>query len=201
MSKHARFPSAVAALVLGLTLSACSEPPLDMVAAAGEAARAARAAGAEEYAPEALQAVVEAKAALTAEMAAQVEKVTILRRYGRAQQLAEAYLSAAEAALAATEAAFKQAETEVVALMNEGWTTLAEAPALLASVPRGRLSAQEMASLRADLASAEEGLKLADPLIPLGRYLEARVHASHAVEALNRVRDAVARAKEGAVGG
>lgn len=188
-------PRALAAFAAALTLSACSAPPDEAVAAARAAEAAALEAGAETYAPDALPAVAAARDALEAELASQEGKMGILRSFRRAGELAQAYRAAAEEASAAASAAYEQAKNETVDLMNQGWADLSAAPSLLASVPRGRIGAQEMAALRADLAFAEERLRAADPLIPHGRYLEAREIAREANEALARVKEAVSLAQ------
>lgn len=188
-------PRALAALSSVLLLAACSSPPDEALAAARAAEEAARAARAEAYAPEALAAVATAREALEAELAVQAEKPGVTRSFRRARELIRAYHAAAEEAARSSSAAYEQARDETVELMNQGWADLADAPSLLAALPRGRLAPRQMASLRADLALAEERLKAADPLIPHGRYLEAREHAREAAAALARVKDAVARAR------
>jgi len=191
MNSRLTSPRALAVLAATLAFTACSEPPVDTAAAAEAAEQAALAAGAQEYAPAALPAVAAAREALEAEMAAQEQKMALTRSFRRAQELAQAYLTSAEEAANAATAAYKQAQDETVGFMNEGWTLLGEIPDLMAATPRGRLTAQEMSALRADLASAEEKLKQADPLIPHGRYLEARQYASDAVESLRRIKAAL----------
>ena len=193
-------PRALAAFAAVLALSACSAPPDETVAAARASEAAALEAGAQVYAPDALPAVAAAREALEAELAVQEGKMALTRSFRRAGELAQAYQAAADQAAAAASAAYEQAKNETVEFMNRGWADLAAAPSLLASVPRGRLSAQELAALRAEVALAEERLRAADPLIPHGRYLEAREYAREAVDALARVKDAVARAQEGAGG-
>lgn len=193
-------PRALAAFAAALTLSACSAPPDEAVAAARAAEVTALEAGAETYAPDALPAVAAAREALEAELAAQEGKMALTRSFRRAGELAQAYRAAADQAAAAAASAYEQAKNETVEFMNQGWTDLAGAPSLIASVPRGRLTAQELAALRAEVTLAEEQLRAADPLIPHGRYLEAREYARQAVDALARVKEAVARAQEGAGG-
>lgn len=197
MSVSRPLPRALTAFAAALTLAACSAPPDETVAAARAAEAAALEAGAELYAPDALPAVAAAREALEAELAAQEARMGFLRSFRRAGELAQAYREAAEAASEAAASAYEQVKNETVELMNQGWTDLTAAPSLLASVPRGRLSAQELAALRGEVTLAEERLRAADPLIPHGRYLEAREFAREAVDALARVKDAVARAQEG----
>ena len=72
---------ALVALAATLALTACSKPPAEAIDAAEASQQAAVAAGADEYAPEAMNAVAEAKAALDAELAAQGEKMSLTRSY------------------------------------------------------------------------------------------------------------------------
>jgi len=110
---HHRY--AAMALVAAASLSACAKPPAEAIALADEARQGALSAGAEEYAPEALNAVSEAKAALDAEIAAQGEKMSLTRSYKHAEELAMEYQTAADqATAAATTAKNKKPPTKYI---------------------------------------------------------------------------------------
>jgi len=96
---------ALVALVAALALTGCAKPPAEAIAAADAAQQAAVAAEAEQYAPEAMNSVAEAKAALDAEIAAQGEKMSLTRSYKRAEELVAAYKAAAEQATTAVHGA------------------------------------------------------------------------------------------------
>jgi len=186
---------ALVALAAALALTACSKPPTDALNAADAAQQAAMAAGADEYAPEAMNAVAEAKAALDAELAAQGEKMSLTRSYKHAEELAAAYQAAADQATTAAAAAKEQAKQEATTLISEGRMGLDEATTLLASAPRGKGSAADLAAMRADLEAAGVALTEAEASLTNGMFLDARSKATSAKEAIQRVKDAVTAAQ------
>lgn len=194
MSRIASRRSAVLALLAVTTVAACSKPPAEAITAADEAQQAALAAGADEYAPEAMNAVVEAKAALDAEIAAQGEKSSFSRSYKQAEELAAAYKAAADQAAAAATAGKEQAQQEATAFITAGRAALEEATAILASAPRGKGSAADLAAMQADLEGAGLALTEAETALSAGSFLEARTKAASAQETIQRIKDAVAQA-------
>lgn len=195
MSRIVSHRRALAALFVTVSVSACSKPPQEAIAAAEEAQTAAQSAGAAEYAPEAWSAVAEAKAALDAELAAQGEKMSLTRSYERAEELATAYQTAAQEASTAAAAAMEQARTEATNLITESRLALDEATAMLASAPRGKGSAADLAAMKADLEAAGVSLSGAESALTSGAYLDARAKASSAREVIARVKDSVTQAQ------
>lgn len=187
--------ASVLALAAVVTLAGCAKPPADAITAAEAAQQAAVAAGAEEYAPEALNAVAEAKAALDAELAAQAEKSSFTRSYDRAAELVAAYQAAADQATSAAATAKQQAEQEATAFITEGRASLDEVTTLLASAPRGKGSAADLAAMQADLEGAGLALTEAETALTAGSFLEARTKAASARDVIQRVRDAVTQAQ------
>ena len=186
---------ALVALVAALSLTACAKPPAEAISAAEQAQQAAVAAGADEYSPEAMNAVTEAKAALDAEIAAQAEKMSLTRSYKRAEELAAAYKTAGDQAAAAAVAAKEQAKNEATTLITEGRMALDEATAMLASAPRGKGSRADLAAMQADLEAAGMSLTEAETSLANGMFLDARSKATSAKEAIQRVKDAVTQAQ------
>ncbi len=186
---------ALVALVAALSLTACAKPPAEAISAAEQAQQAAVAAGAEEYSPEAMNTVTEAKAALDAEIAAQGEKMSLTRSYKRAEELAAAYKTAADQAATAAVAAKEQAKNEATTLITEGRMALDEANAMLASAPRGKGSRADLAALKADLEAAGASLTEAETSLANGMFLDARSKATSAKEAIQRVKDAITQAQ------
>lgn len=185
---------ALVVLVAALSLTACAKPPAEAISAAEQAQQAAVAAGADEYSPEAMNAVTEAKAALDAEIAAQGEKMSLTRSYKRAEELVAAYKTAADQATTAAAAAKEQAKTEATTLITEGRMALDEATAMLASAPRGKGSRADLAAMQADLEAAGASLTEAETSLANGMFLDARSKATSAKEAIQRVKDAVTQA-------
>lgn len=188
-------PRVLLALVAAVALAGCAKPPQEAIAAGEQAQQAAQAAGAPEYAPDAMNAVIEAKAALDAELAAQGEKMSLTRSYTHAGELAAAYQTAAEQASAAATAGMEQAKQEATTLIADGRIALDEAAALLASAPRGKGSAADLAALRTDLDAAGATLTEADTALASGMYLDARAKATSAREIIDRVKAAVTDAQ------
>ena len=186
---------ALVALVAALALTGCAKPPADAIAAADAAQQAAVAAEAEQYAPEAMNSVAEAKAALDAEIAAQGEKMSLTRSYKRAEELVAAYQAAAEQATTAAAAGKEQAMNEATALIAEGRTALEEGTATLAKAPRGKGSAADLAAMKADLEAAGVSLTEAEASLAAGAFLDAKSKATSAKETIQRVVDAVTQAQ------
>jgi len=195
MSRILSHRRAMLALLAAVSVTACSKPPQEAIAAAEQAQAAALAAGAEEYAPEAWNAVTEAKAALDAELAAQGEKMSLTRSYKHAEELAAAYQTAATQASSAAAAAMEQAKNEATTLITESRLALDEAMAMLASAPRGKGSAADLAAMKADLEAAGLTLGEAETSLTAGTYLDARAKATSAREVIERVKTAVAEAQ------
>jgi hypothetical protein len=190
---HTRF--AVVALAAAATLTACGKPPAEAIALANEAQQGAMTAGAGEYAPEALNAVTEAKAALDAELTAQGEKMSLTRSYKHAEELAAAYKVAADQATSAATTAKERARTEATALITEGRTALDEARTMLASAPKGKGSRADLAALSADLDAAGAGLTEAESAVASQMYLDARTKASSAMTVIGKVRSSIEQAQ------
>jgi len=186
---------ALVALAAALALTACSKPPTEAIAAADAAQQAAVAAGAEEYAPQAMNAVTEAKAALDAELAAQGQKMSLTRSYKQAETLVAAYKTAADQAATAAAAGKEQAKQEATTLISEGRMALDEATTLLASAPRGKGSAADIAAMKADLEAAGVALTEAETSLTNGMFLDAKSKATSAKESIQRVKDAVTAAQ------
>lgn len=190
---HHRY--AAMALVAAASLSACAKPPAEAIALADEARQGALSAGAEEYAPEALNAVSEAKAALDAEIAAQGEKMSLTRSYKHAEELAMEYQTAADQATAAATTAKENARTEATNLIAEGRTALEEVRTLLASAPRGKGSRADLAAMGADLDAAAASLTEAEGALTSQMYLDARSKASAARIVIDQVRSSIEQAQ------
>jgi hypothetical protein len=187
--------SAAVVLLAVTTLSACSKPPAEAISAAEAAQQAAMAAGVAEYAPEAMNAVSEAKAALDAELAAQGEKMSLTRSYSHAEELAAAFKSAAEQATASAAAAKEQAKADATTMIGEGRMALDSAMAMLAAAPVGKGSRADLAAMKADLEAAGMSLTEAEAALTGELYLEAKSKAAAAHEVIGRVTMAVEQAR------
>jgi len=187
--------NALVALVAVASLSACAKPPVEAITLGEQAQQAALSAGAAEYAPEALNSVTEAKAALDAEIAAQGEKMSLTRSYKQAETLAAAYKSAADHAATAAAAAKEQARTDATNLITESRTALDEVRTMLAAAPQGKGSRADLAAMGADLDAAAASLTEAEGSLTSEMYLDARSKASAAQQMIDQVRSAIDQAK------
>ena len=195
MSRIPSHRTSLVAIAAVLSITACAKPPQEAIDAAVAAQQSAVTAGAEEYAPEAMAAVTQAKAALDAELAAQQEKMSLTRSYGHAEELAAAYQTAAQQAASAAATAKEQARAEASDLIAQGRVALEEAMAALAAAPRGKGSAADLAAFQTDLQTAGTTLADAEAALTGEQYLQARSMANSAHEVITRVKDAVAQAQ------
>jgi hypothetical protein len=178
-----------------LLMVACSQPPSELVGTAHESERMAVAEGAQDYAPEAMAEVAEARAALEAELAVQEQRWGIRRSYDQAEQLAEAYratsLRASVEAGEARDAAHAATEQSIA----DSQVLLAQVRDMIAHAPVGKGSAADLAALRADLDAAEDGLDAAQELMLTEKYLEAQSSATSSMDMIDRVRASLDQAR------
>jgi hypothetical protein len=172
-----RRPFAAAAIIALLTL-ACSEPPTKEHQQAVEALAAARAAGAETYAPEGLQ---------TAEAALQKYDGAVAQRdYREALNFA---IDARDRAYAAAKQASTEksaAETKANDLVAEVEALTKEANARLSGAPGPRLTPQAAERLRAAMRSATPAMQEARSRIEQQDYRGAILRLTSVVEAFRR---------------
>jgi hypothetical protein len=178
-----------------LALAACGSPPNESINTAEQAQETAEAAGAAEYAPEAYNAAVQAKAALDAEMTVQNERMALRRNYGRAEELATAYQTAAEQAATAAVEAKEQARQEATDLIAQTRSELDEVRSMLATAPVGKGTSADLAALRGDLETADTGLTEAETALTEERFLEARTKATTSRDLVAGVRSSIEMAR------
>jgi hypothetical protein len=108
------------ALVGAVLLASCTNPPQAAIDAAKNALGAAgRSADVVTYAPDSLRAAREAAASLDSELAAQMKKPSIMRRFDSVQVLADEARKAAETAVSDAAAAKAQVAQDAAALIDE----------------------------------------------------------------------------------
>lgn len=185
---------AVAVLVT-LAVAGCAKPPVDAIAAAEDAQRTAMAAGAQEYAPEAVSVMTEAKAAMDAELSAQNERMFLRRSFKQAEALAVAYRQAADQATSTANSAREQARQEATTLITESKMALDEVNGLLAAAPVGKGSRADLAAMKADLETAANGLAEAEASLTAERFLEAKSQATSARQIIDQVKASIEQAR------
>ncbi len=190
---RARF--GVLALVLGIAVMtvACGAPPTTDINAAKAAITTATAAGAGDYAATSLKAAEDAQAALDAELKVQDGKW--LKSYDKAKQLAADTKSAGEKAAADAEAGKAKAKADATEAIAAAKAALTEAEGLLAKAPKGKGSAADIATMKADLTTAATAVTEGETALGNGKFLEAIAKADSAKKAAATVKDAVEAAK------
>lgn len=181
------------AIAVGLLsiMAACADPPVDSIANAEQALQSAVSAGAAEYAPQAMNATAQAKAALDVELAVQAERWSVRRSYERAEELAAAYLLASEQAADQATHAKELARVEATIAIEQSRLALDEVLGMLAVAPAGKGTRADLAAMKADLEAAATGLTEAAASVTAGQYREARSQAASAREIIDRVRAAI----------
>ncbi len=179
------------AIAVGLLsiMAACADPPVDSIANAEQALQSAVSAGAAEYAPQAMNATAQAKAALDVELAVQAERWSVRRSYERAEELAAAYLLASEQAADQATHAKELARVEATIAIEQSRLALDEVLGMLAVAPAGKGTRADL--MKADLEAAATGLTEAAASVTAGQYREARSQAASAREIIDRVRAAI----------
>ncbi len=193
--KTSRIMMIVAVFALAALMAGCSKAPTLTVQEAELAVRAVEDAGAAQYAPASLAAANEAMAKLNAELAVQADKMSMLRRYGTAQELAVAAKVAADNALAETQAAKQAAHDAAVARIEAATAQLEVVRPMLATAPRGKGSEADLRLLEADLVAVEGILAEARAAVAAGDFISADAKATAAAQSLDEVTAAVETAK------
>jgi hypothetical protein len=189
----------VGSVILGLALLAgCSKPPQEDIDAAKASLEQARTAGAQEYAADSFRAAEEAQANLETELKAQDDK--FFKSYSRAGELARSAREAADKAAADAGSGRETAKTEVATMIENARTTLAETRTMVDKAPRGKGTAADIATLKADLDGVEAQLNEAQQLHDSESYMEARAKAEAATNTLTTVRNDVSGAQAQAAG-
>jgi len=184
-------------LVFGLVIAlGCAKAPTQDIEAARQAMEGARSASAAEYAPEAWAGAEDAEARLQAELKIQEDSFALSRSYDNAKSLAAEVKAAAEKATAEAEAGRETARSEASSSMEQARTLLAEVQALVAKAPQGKGTVADVAALKADTGSTEGSLKEAQTAYDAGKYMEAKIKAQAAIEALEKIKAQIGAAQQ-----
>jgi len=172
-----------------VTLVACASAPKAEIDAAKAAVDQAAAAGAGEYAGDALKAAQDANAALEAEVKAQEGKW--FASYTKTNELAAAAKAAGEKAVADAAAGKAKAKEEATMAIADAKTVLGEAQALLDKAPKGKGTAADIEAMKTDLVNATTAITEAEGSLTGERFLDAKAKAESAKTAATTVKTAV----------
>jgi hypothetical protein len=189
----------ILSLVLGLaTAVGCSKPPQQDIDAVNSSLEAARTAGAQDYAPESLQAAEQAKQELDNELAAQNDK--FFKSYTKSKELAANAKTAAEKAATDANSGKESMKAEVGTAIQTARTELAAVRDELAKAPRGKGTAADLATLTADLDGVDASLNEAQAAYDGERYAEAKTKVEAANSTLTTVKSDIAGAQAAKAG-
>lgn len=186
--------SLVLLIVTSLTMGACAQAPTADIEAATAALDQAAAAGAADYAAEALKAAQDAKAQLEAELKAQDGSFMLMRSYTEATKLATTAKEAAALASKAAAEGKEKAKGEAAQAVTDAQATLQAATGLLEKAPRGKGTAQDIEAMKTDLAGAATALADAEAAIKTEKFKDALAKAAAARTAADTVKSAVEQA-------
>ena len=178
----------VVAAGMAVMAAACESAPKAAVDEAGAAVDQANVAGAGEYAPDAMEAAQEARAALDAELEAQQGKW--FKSYARTAVLAAETKTAGNAAMAAVAEGKERAKTEASVALEGAKTLLAEVHALLEKAPKGRADL-DLEALKAALETSDTAIEEGEKEMAGGRFIAAKAQAEGTVATAMTVRTAI----------
>lgn len=165
----------------------CSKEPVLAIQDAEAVLSQLQAAGAAEYAPQALSDAQNAMAQLKAEVEAQKGKFVLFRSFKNAEAMALTAKQTAEAGVQTTEANKAAAKAEAENALAAARAALTEAQALVLAAPVGKGSELDIKMLQSDLMGVEQSLADAEGTLAAGRFNEARTKAQAAMNAANTI--------------
>lgn len=176
-------------------LVACAQAPSEAIGGANEAFEKARAAGAEEYAPEAWQLAQDSLKSATAEVQAQDEKFVLSRSYAEATRLLEKATKAAEAAASEAASAREKAKQRAEAAIRDAQAAVQAAQTALDRAPRGKRTRADLDSMRSQLETLTASLDKAREAFNAGMYLEVESSAHTVTEQAHAISSNVGQGK------
>jgi hypothetical protein len=189
-------------VAVALVAAGCAQPPQVQIDGANAAIEKATAAGAAEYAPDALAAARDAQAKLEAEVKAQSGSFALMRSYGEATKLAAAATEAGDKAASEAVTQKQAAQTEASAAVESARTAIKDAETALSTAPKGKGSKADIEALQSDVVAARSGLGEAETAVSGEHYKDAKAKADSAREKAAGVRTSIDQAvalRKGAV--
>lgn len=163
-------------LCIMVMAAGCTQPPSEQITAAEQAVKDAEQSGAGTYLPEDFAKVEGILAAMKKEVADQDGKFSLLRDYGRAEQLAAD--AKAEAERVKTESMKKMEEAKFAATQahQTAQNTIKSTLELVARAPAGKDRAA-LESIKTDVETLKASLNDVQMMIDRSDYLEAQTKA------------------------
>jgi hypothetical protein len=165
----------------------CQQAPTQQVAATQQALEEARAAQADQYAPDEFGQAQKSFTDATDEIAAQGKAFFLTRGYTKADELLkEAQMKVQTAQTAATENKEK-VKHEVETLTTETEAAIQAANAALLKAPRGKGAKAELEAMKADLDTTTTALAEARDMYSKGDYLGAKTSLTGSKQTVEKV--------------
>ena len=160
-----------------LGMAACSKPPEQAMQAGSAALEEAKAAGAETYAPDALQKAQDALNRAEAEKKAQDEKFVLFRSYKSSEEMYAQAKVELDAATQAAAAGKELAQADATAAIEAANAALASANEALAAAPKSKDSKADLELWANDLSTYATTVTEAEAALASEDYLGAKSQA------------------------
>jgi hypothetical protein len=167
------FLLAVIAIAL-VVMAGCSKPPEAEMAAAQSALNNAKAAEAEQYAPQAFRMLSDSLNGATAKKTEQDGKFALFRSYGESKAMFERVAGMSADVISQANAEKERVKQEVAGMMTEIKGMLDSAMALLDKAPKGKDNKAELELIKNDLTNLGSEYTVAEGDFNGGKYLVAR---------------------------
>jgi hypothetical protein len=177
-----------------LIFVSCGKAPEQEMQMANTASDAAKAAEAEQYAPDVYQMATDT---LNAAMAAKQEadsKFALFRSYGKSKELFMRAEALAQEAQSEAQTRKEQVKQEVADLITKAKEALDAASAALSKAPRGKGSKADIELIKNDLNAANVAYEEAKMDLDAGKYAVAKTKLEAVIRKAQSISDEIAKA-------
>lgn len=157
-----------------IVMAGCSKPPEAEMAAAQSALNNAKAAEAEQYAPQAFRMLSDSLNAANAKKTEQDGKFALFRSYGESKAMFERVAAMSTDVVNQANAEKERVKAEVTTMMGEIKGMLDSAMVLLDKAPKGKDNKAELELIKNDLTNLGSEWTVAEGDFNGGKYLVAR---------------------------
>lgn len=186
---------AIIAIAL-VVMAGCSKPPEAEMAAAQTALNDAKAAEAEQYAPQAYRMLSDSLNAATAMKTEQDGKFALFRSYGDSKAMFERVTAMKNDVVNQANAEKERVKNEVSAMMTEIRGMIDSTMVLLEKAPKGKDNKADLELIQNDLNNLNSEYTVAEGDFNGGKYLVARTKFESIKSRVATIRDEICRAYE-----
>lgn len=181
---------AMAFVALSLLSSGCAKPPVDQIQTAERAVADARAAEAGKYVAEDLAKLEGQLTMLKKEIETQDEKLSLLRDYGKAEQLAATVIAEGQKLVQTSTAKKQEAQEAATRALRAAQEAISTARSLVAKAPIGKDRAA-FEAIKHDADALSLSLQEAQKALEQGEYLDAQYRAKAIADKAQSVSDEI----------